>query len=896
MNWNKFLDKHIRNHLSPELLEKEDMRRFLNAVNNSYNSYERDRDLSAHAFRISEQEYAAVNQRLHEEIQLKQLGIKNLKEAIRNIDPDKEEFKGLEEEDNLMFVLSYLTESVNRQKKMETELKDSSDRLSATAKTFSQLIKNLHNGIVVEDANRRIVLTNQLFCNIFGISLQPDMMIGMDCADSAALCKHLFRDPEKFTERMQVILSNKELVIGEELEMADGRILLRDYIPITVDAVYKGNLWKFEDVTREKETQTTLQRLSLVASANENGVVFTDAAGIITWANEGFSRMTGYSPDEMAGKTPIELCKGPLSEKDSLRAMLDLFYSGKSFHVEVAHYRKDGSWFWGKAKGQAVLDEKGGIFRYFAIIEDISCQKQMEKDLIEAKELAEDSSRAKEAFLANMSHEIRTPMNAILGMSRQLKKTLLNSQQSLFLETITTAAENLLVVINDILDITKIEAGKLALETVGFRMKDVLAKITGVMYYKAEEKGLRLSYSLDASINDVLLGDSHRLNQILLNLVSNAVKFTAAGSVTIHGAAMRTDEHSQTIRLIIKDTGIGMEEEFLKNLFQKFTQEDRSVARKYGGSGLGMSICKQLTELMKGHISVNSRKGEGTEVILIIPFGLGHPRDLLRDQEESIDEGILEGSRILLVEDNEMNRLVATTVLGNYGAKVSEACDGAQALDMLKREPFDLVLMDIQMPVMDGWEATRRIRCEMGSALPVIALTANAIKGENEKCMSAGMNDYVSKPFEEDTLVRKIAGWLQKKLPAESISPIGEDKILSRPTPALYDLSKLKAVGRNNDGFMRRMITMFIQQVPAETDAIRAAYEMNKLDVVRSVAHKMKPVLDGLSIDILKEEMIRIEKLAAAGQRCEQLDQSIVKLERVIGQVVTELKGLTTGS
>lgn len=236
--------------------------------------------------------------------------------------------------------------------------------------------------------------------------------------------------------------------------------------------------------------------------------------------------MTGYAMGDLDGKTPVELCKGPRSDRPVLKKMVDDFVNGRNFDVEVIHYRKDGSWFWGRAKGQSILDDGGKLIQYFAIIENITQRKNAEAALIEARESAVESSQAKEIFFANMSHEIRTPMNAILGMSRQLQKTELSGKQRNFLDTIHSAAENLLVVINDILDMSKIDAGKLTLEKVGFRMQDVISRVKKVMLHKAEEKGLRLSMSIGEEVSPVLLGDPYRLNQVLLNLASNAIKFT----------------------------------------------------------------------------------------------------------------------------------------------------------------------------------------------------------------------------------------------------------------------------------------------------------------------------------------------------------------------------------
>jgi PAS domain S-box-containing protein len=763
MPWSKLLAKQIRKHLPAELQQHEGIHRLLEAVDQSYKCYERDRDLSAHAFAISEQEYAQLNHRLKEELYLKQLGLQNLKAEIRNLEgPDADDRVDAPEEDNLLYALSHLGKLMERQKQMEQQLKESQGRLSASVNRFSLLIRNLNSGILVEDAGRHIILANQLFCDIFSVPIAPDLLTGIDCAGSAETSKHLFRNPEAFVDRIDQLLREGRLVTGDLLELTDGRVLLRDFIPVHLGSEYLGHMWRYEDVTKEKKSQGELQRLSMVASANENGVIFTDPAGIISWANEGFVQLTGYPMEEILGRTPLEICRGPLSQKESLKGMLEAFYAGRSFSLEVIHYRRDGTWFWGKATGQPVTDEHGKILRYFAMFEDITEKKNLELDLIEAKEQAEQSARSKEAFLANMSHEIRTPMNAILGMARELHKTPLGPQQRLFLDTINAAGENLLVIINDILDISKIEAGKLTLETIGSSPAAVLDRVTRVMQLKADEKGLGLRTSLDPSVPSVLIGDPYRLNQILLNLVSNAIKFTEKGGVDIDCEWTGCCKGLHTIRFVVKDTGIGMEEGFVAQVFEKFQQEDRSVARKYGGTGLGMSISRQLTELMKGRIFIESRKAKGTTVTLSIPFEAGDESRLPQAAPIATDSTVLRGKKVLLAEDNELNRLIATTVLGRYGASVTEAINGAVAIDLLRQFPFDVILMDVQMPVMDGWEATRIIRREMAPDIPIIALTANAIKGEEENCLAAGMNAFVPKPFDEQLLIQTLTQWLTR--------------------------------------------------------------------------------------------------------------------------------------
>jgi CheY-like chemotaxis protein len=363
-----------------------------------------------------------------------------------------------------------------------------------------------------------------------------------------------------------------------------------------------------------------------------------------------------------------------------------------------------------------------------------------------------------------MSHEIRTPMNAILGMANQLAKTPLDSKQMFYLDTINSASENLLVIINDILDLSKIEAGKLQLENIGFAPKEVVNRAMQVLMHKAEEKGLYLTDS--KCITDlwpVLMGDPYRLNQVLLNLISNAIKFTEKGGVNICSNIVNETAATQTICISIQDTGIGMDEAFVNNLFDKFSQEDVSVTRQYGGTGLGMSICKDLIELMGGEIKVESKKGTGTKVSFTVEFTKGNTSNLPAKETACITKEVLAGRKILVVDDNKMNRLVAKTILSNYGAVVTEAVNGSEAIEMLLNADIEVVLMDIQMPVMGGVEATRIIRDNISKSLPVIALTANAIKGDNEKYIEGGMSAYLSKPFKEMDLLNIVASWVNKE-------------------------------------------------------------------------------------------------------------------------------------
>ena len=645
------------------------------------------------------------------------------------------------------------------------------------------------------------------------------------------------------------------------------------------------------DITNRKQAEQALlvneeKYRSIIANMNL-GLLEVNMEEVILYANNSFCEMSGYTPDELIGKKAAELfVRGDNAEiaetKNELRK------EGISDAYEIGVKNKKGELKWWLISGAPRYDDQDNLVGSIGIHLDITAQKKLELELLDARESAEQSAAAKEIFLANMSHEIRTPMNAIIGMGRQLHRTSLDDQQEFYLETINKAAEHLLVLINDILDISKIEAGKLNLEYIGFRPDEVIDHCMQVMEHKAEEKGLKLLKENSPEKSTIFIGDPYRLTQILLNLLSNAIKFTEAGKVTISCLMQPVIHNRQLIFISVKDTGIGMDGEFLSSIFRKFTQEEQSTARKYGGTGLGMSISKQLTELMNGEIEVSSKKGEGTTITLTIPFTVGTEKDIPATKGKVTDSSILKEKKILLVEDNEMNRLVATTLLENYGVTITEVHNGAEAVRALKTAYYDLVLMDVQMPVLNGLDATRVIRQEVNQFVPIIALTANAIKGEAEKCLKAGMNDYISKPFEEEELINAIARWLGEG--PESFTPHQTSAMENKPAVPLYDLKKLESIAQNNQSFILKMVTLFSRQAPSDVHEIEMAFEKKDYQTVRAVAHRMKPSIDNMGIVSLHGLIREIELYNETETTASQLDTKIRFLKETISQVAALLQ------
>ena len=598
--------------------------------------------------------------------------------------------------------------------------------------------------------------------------------------------------------------------------------------------------------------------------------------------------MSGYELVELIGNKASDMfARG--KNKELIESKNELRKRNISDVYEVSVSTKNGEHKWWMISGAPNYNDNGELVGSIGIHLDITEQKKLELDLIEAKNIAEASKHAKEIFLANMSHEIRTPMNAIIGMSNQLAKTNLENNQHLYLKTIQSAANNLLIIINDILDLSKIEAGKLSIENIGFEPGRLVDEVMQVMMYKAEEKGILFTNSFyDKRLAKVLIGDPYRLNQILLNLVSNSIKFTEKGGVDILCELIEDTADSQKVKITVKDTGIGMEESFVDQIFEKFTQEYKKGSRKYGGTGLGMSISKELVELMGGEIHVESRKGFGTSISFSLELKKGVLSDLKETDIIKLTSDFLKGKKIVIADDNDHNRLVASIILKNFGAETIEAANGQEALDALKNNRADLILMDIQMPVLNGYETTKILR-EKGYKIPIIALTANAIKGENEKCIETGMNDYISKPFKEENFLKMVGKWLSVEFNSMEKDE-GQQVNIHDSSESLFDLSTLKTLSRGNEDFIKKMVNLFCEQSPSLVEEMMAAFKAGDLIKMGALAHKIKPTLDNLNIHLLKQDIRTVENAGKENSELPELPELLEKIKNIITQVVNEMR------
>jgi PAS domain S-box-containing protein len=780
-----------------------------------------------------------------------------------------------------------LRQLLEKLRKQRTELNDAREELTAKNLQLSTLFSSMQAAVLLEDEHRCISLVNQRFCEYFSIPAPPEALIGADCSNSAEQSKLLFKDPQAFVEGINTLIAEKQVDTGAILGMADGRVLERDYIPIFIGTNYKGHLWLYRDITEKFQFEAQLQEKemrfrSLLTNMN-HGLLEVSMDGIVQFANQRFADMIGLPMDRILGNPTFEVFRGNEEVYEKMRRLRG---TREPQNLVGSVLDAAGSKRWWHVGYAPRYSENNTVIGSIGVYQDITQIKELESELVEARLQAEETARARENYLANMSHEIRTLMNAVIGMTGQLARSVLSDKQRFQLGVIQTAADNLMEMINDNLDLSKISAGKMQLEHMPFDPHKVLADVVRMQALKASEKGIYLRVQEDdPGVSKVLVGDPVRLKQILMNLVSNAVKFTRQGGVEISLMLSGTVGQRQEIEWVVKDSGIGMDDEFVGHLFEEYSQEKLPADFQSQGTGLGMHIVWKLVKLMEGDIRVDSQKGIGTLFRVWLAFHLGKQGDLAYVNTVGQPPMSLHGLQVLVVDDNEINRLLARNILENHQAKVLEAVDGEQAVDMCSLMPdIDLVLMDLQMPVMDGYTAASIIRRELQCEVPIVALSADAIQGEKERCLNSGMNDYLSKPYTETQLLQTLArvtGLNPTLVPV--FAEAEEDK-------NIYNLSRLQDLSKGNNEFTARMISRFLEMVPADLDNMEAAWKRADNYAIAQIAHKLKPTLDIFQVDSLMPIATKLESLRRESLPAEEVEILFRQFKRDLRSVVERMR------
>ena len=494
-----------------------------------------------------------------------------------------------------------------------------------------------------------------------------------------------------------------------------------------------------------------------------------------------------------------------------------------------------------------------------AITQNITDDKRTEQTLKRAKETAENANRAKSDFLARVSHEIRTPLNAILGFTEQLKQTRLNSKQDEYVKIIDKSSEHLLSLINDILILSKIEARQLNFESNPFKIENTVKYVHNALVSKAREKGLNFSYHLDPKLDLIVLGDSFRLRQILINMLSNAIKFTSAGYVELRCFLSHKNKKKIKVRFDIIDTGIGIKPEYLQIIFEQFKQADSGISQKYGGTGLGLTICKNLIGMQGGSLSVSSQENIGTTFSFVIPYEIGAETDIVSNGWGEIDPNKLSDKSVLLVDDDSVNRLLGKTILDKIKCKYDIANNGKEAIAKLDAKKYDIVLLDIHMPDISGVDVAKYFRQKKNNeSTKIVAVTAAVMKDDIKKYYKAGIDDFLIKPFKEIHLFNKMCEvLLLKKVPFPK--PVAEIILKEEIHPKQYDLSELKNMSGNNPDLIINMLTTFIGNSKQALDKFNIALEEKDINLIAETAHKILPSYRHLEVNYVANKLIKLK-------------------------------------
>jgi len=624
---------------------------------------------------------------------------------------------------------------------------------------LSMALEQSHSSVKISDLDANITYVNQTFVNRTGFS--RDEIIGQ----KSSLLRSNKTSPSTFDE-MWTNLNNGKAWQGEIINLDKHGKELNELAWVSPIRESDGTISHYlsvkEDITERKKTEAILTKLSMALEQSLSSVMITDLNANIEYINQAFVNSTGYSREELIGQKPSLLKSGKTSRStyDELWASL---LAGNAWQGEVINVNKQGEEFIELTWISPIRQNDGTITHYLGVKEDITERKKKDALLIAAKEKAEKLAKTKSQFLANMSHEIRTPMNAIIGFSELALFDEIPTETRTYLQDINVAANHLLTILNDILDLSKLEAGRMNIIPAPFHLNDLMTSLHNLFFIAAQAKGLGLSFNIDNNIPDKLIGDSVRLRQVLINLLGNAIKFTKQGSVTLSISLQQLTTTEARLLFSVVDTGIGISAEQQEKLFKPFSQAEDGFSRSYEGTGLGLVISQELMQLMDTSISLVSNLNLGS----CFSFELALPLVDISTFEPhistatSINPELLSNAHILVVEDDEFNQKIINIILKRYGARIVLANNGLEALAALEQDRFDIVLMDLHMPSMNGYEATTAIRkIPRYAQLPVIAFTASVTDEDKQRCIEIGMNDFIGKPLNKNDLLDTLAQWI----------------------------------------------------------------------------------------------------------------------------------------
>lgn len=797
------------------------------------------------------------------------------------------------------------------------EMINLNEQVTASRDYSEAIIANMHEPLLVLDKKLRIKTGNNAFYKTFRVNEKEteDILIydlgnkQWDIPELRMLLEKILPEKSVFND---FEVTHTFSTIGERIMLLNAREV------VNKNSSEKLILLSIQDITARKKAQNILDKTGehfrQLVKKLPVAVYSCDAQGRINFYNDASVKIWGRKPeigkDLWCGSIKIFKPDGSLLPLESCPMAITLKEGRAIMGEEIIIERADGSRSFVLVYPQPEFGLSGEQTGAINMIIDINDQKRASKELTEAivfaelataiaeeaKEKAEDAVKAKQQFLSNMSHEIRTPMNAIIGFTKVLLKTELNSRQKEYLNAIKQSGDSLIVLINDILDLAKVDAGKMSFEKIPFKPESSLAAMIHLFELKIEEKNLNLVSVYDPAIPKVLLGDPVRLHQVILNLISNAVKFTSKGKITISMRLLAEDAEKANIEFAVTDTGIGISANKMGTIFENFQQASSGTSRLYGGTGLGLAIVKQLVEAQGGIITVKSKVDKGSTFSFTLNFAK-------TDASAETDAELVEQDpehrhiKVLVVEDMALNQLLMKTLLDDFGFERDIAANGKIAIKKLEEKNYDIILMDLQMPEMNGFEATAYIRNEIKSTIPIIALTADVTTVDLAKCKAVGMNDYIAKPVDEKLLYSKIIGLVKKPVHSTTL-PVKKDNAREEQTesiknsPVKYtNLAYLTGITKNNPKLIMEMIAVYLDQTPTLVETIKQGLAEKDWNALHAAAHKMIPSFAIMGIDPAYEMIAKkIQAYNGADTKSDKINVLVQQLEDVCTQVCTELE------
>jgi PAS domain S-box-containing protein len=738
----------------------------------------------------------------------------------------------------------------SRSKKNQSNRKKKDNPIEIFQLPLSDLLLNTEAGVFVTDDQDKLIWVNDAILEYPYFAAEIRVILGKPALQAVHFLQEFVVHPHQCVRRINELLSERKAFFGEDFPFKDGKVFRLDYTPCFHDGNFQGAIWQVTDNTkkasgtrdrghdRDNTFEEMLDKFRIAyCEINMKG-------GIVS-CSPFLCKFTGYPEKELLKINFIDLChSGKQQIMKGIKSHRSGLMTKNSFSYELEILLRDGSTKWMQCHLSCKLAKDGSPTGGMLLLTEITEQKKIQQELEQAKKIAELAQVAQQQFLASMSHDIRTPLNAIIGMTFLMEDTPLDKEQNEYVKVLKNASNILLGLLNGVLDFAKIESGKQEIHQREFDLRGLLHSLVETFSFKLNEKPVRLSCNIDTGIDHILLGDDILLNQILMNLLSNAEKFTAKGEITLDAAVVKKYENNIWIEFKVEDTGIGISKEKLQEIFQDFIQADENIRLHYGGSGLGLFICKKLVEMLGGQISVESTPGRGTSFIFSLPFVLTD--QLIKTSEAPIfskQTFNTENIHVLVVEDNPMNLKYLSSLLRKYEISFDVATDGKYALKKAREQYYNLILMDMKLPKMSGMEVARYIREEntLNATTPIILVSAAAFQSTVDKAREVGVNELLAKPYAPDQLISILKKYLiddderddLMELPASSEAAFRFDERL--------DIAYLQKLYSGNCSYAMSLFEVFIECMDADWKDIQQAIRTSNWLQLKNLVHKVKP-------------------------------------------------------